>query len=145
MRNLSIAFVSALLVVSVLVVPCHAKAKKDNAATKLAWGVVNLLMAPVELVKGITTEPYDKGPAYDLPVGIGKGFYNMGKRLGAGTYDAATFPVPVPKGYAPILKEDRKEKKEDVVKEKVKEEVKEAVKEEVKKEEVKEEKPEEKK
>ena len=125
----TLCFFLLILFVLVSAVPCQAKAKKDNAATKLAWGVVNILMAPVELVKGITTEPYDKGPAYDLPVGIGKGFYNMGKRLGAGTYEAATFPVPAPKGYAPVLKEDRKEegreKKEDVVKEKVKEEVKE--------------------
>lgn len=110
MRRICVPIVLAVFIITMAACPCRAKEMKDNAATKLAWGIVNILMAPVELVKAVTTAPDERGMAYDLPVGFGKGCYNMGKRLGAGVYETATFPVPAPKGYQPLLKEDRKMK-----------------------------------
>jgi hypothetical protein len=85
---------------------CNAcKPKKDGFGTKLAWGVVNLMMAPVELIKGMTCAPEERGMAYDLPVGLGHGFSNMAKRLGAGMYEVAPFTGACPKGYDPVGRE----------------------------------------
>lgn len=84
---------------------CNAcKPKKEGFGTKLAWGVVNLMMAPVELIKGMTCAPDERGMAYDLPVGLGHGFKNMTKRLGAGMYEIAPFTA-CPKEYDPIGRE----------------------------------------
>jgi hypothetical protein len=80
------------------------KPKKDGFGTKLAWGVVNLIMAPVELIKGVACAPDERGAAYDLPVGLGHGFKNMTKRLGAGVYEVTPF-TPCTKGYDPVGRE----------------------------------------
>jgi putative exosortase-associated protein (TIGR04073 family) len=124
MRKIIFSVSLVISIALVFAVPCHAKEMKDNAGTKLARGIINIMMAPVEFVKGMTTEPYDKGAAYDLPVGIGKGFSNMSKRFGAGVYDVVTFPIPVPKGYAPVLKEDKNEEIKEEAKKEVPEEKK---------------------
>lgn len=84
---------------------CNAcKPKKEGFGTKLAWGVVNIMMAPVELIKGVTCAPDERGVAYDLPVGLGHGLKNMTKRLGTGVYEVAPF-TPCPKAYDPVGKE----------------------------------------
>jgi putative exosortase-associated protein (TIGR04073 family) len=110
MRKIPFLLAAFILIASALSFPCRAedcKCKKSNLFTKLGWGIVNVLYAPAELVKGFTCEPYNKGMAYDLPVGIGKGFCNMTKRFGAGAYEVSTSPVPAPKS-GPVLKEDGK-------------------------------------
>jgi hypothetical protein len=108
--SVSLFLVAVLLAVSVFAADncnnCNScKPKKEGFGTKLAWGVVNLMMAPVELIKGMTCAPEDRGMAYDLPVGLGHGFSNMTKRLGAGMYEVAPFTGSCPKGYDPVGRE----------------------------------------
>jgi hypothetical protein len=86
---------------------CKCKRKSNNLFTKLAWGVVDVIYAPAELLKVATCEPYDRGLAHDIPNNIGKGFCHMGRRVCASAYNTATSPIPVPSGYKPILKEEK--------------------------------------
>jgi hypothetical protein len=124
MRKVSIFFAALFLTIFLAVIPvaadeaakaaaedttkeCKCKKKCDNLLTKLAWGLVDVIYAPAELIKVATCEPYDRGLAHDIPSNIGKGITGMTRRISAGAYNASTAPVPIPPGYKPIVKEEK--------------------------------------
>ncbi len=75
----------------------------QNAVRKLGRGCANLLFGVIEVPNQVTKATSDHGGAgiaYGIPKGILRWF---GREL-VGVYEIVTFPVPVPKGYQPVMK-----------------------------------------
>lgn len=88
----SLLCIAALLIMS-LVIPC---AHADGPVDKLGRGLVNILMSPVELFH----------PSEELKKpddNIGSRFGNFLYRAGIGIVEVATFPIPIPEDYGPMI------------------------------------------
>ena len=86
----------SLLVTSV----CYA----NDAFTKLGRGVANTLTGWVELPKNIYDTSVQENNAFaGMTLGLAKGAGMTIVRTGAGIYEIATFPFPLPEDYKPIL------------------------------------------
>ena len=77
--------------------------KGQNALRKLGRGFANVLFGVVEVPNQITKANSDQGGAA-IPYGIGKGFVRWIGRELVGVYEIATFPIPLPNGYKPVMK-----------------------------------------
>ncbi len=78
-------------------------AEDNSPITKLGRGVVNILDALVEIPGTMMRESEAEGVATGLTKGTVMGIVNTVVRALAGAYEVATFPVPVPQGYEPIM------------------------------------------
>jgi len=76
---------------------------KDDPFMKLARGIVNLATSPGEYILQTVTLMKDHDPLTAYCGGFLKGTYRTLERIGVGVYDIVTFPVPVPKGYRPVI------------------------------------------
>jgi putative exosortase-associated protein (TIGR04073 family) len=76
----------------------------QNALRKLCRGVANVLFGIVEIPNQITKVTAAHGGGAGVTYGVGKGVVRWIEREGVGIYDVVTFPVPVPKGYKPVMK-----------------------------------------
>ena len=75
----------------------------SDAFTKLGRGVANTLTGWVELPKNIYKTSVDENAFSGLTVGLCKGAGMTIVRTGAGIYEIATFPFPVPENFKPVL------------------------------------------
>jgi putative exosortase-associated protein (TIGR04073 family) len=76
----------------------------ERIALKAARGVDNTLLGLVaELPKTMYYQSQEHGLPYGMTVGAFQGIAVGLTRTGVGLYELATFPVPVPPGYQPIL------------------------------------------
>lgn len=75
----------------------------DNALTKLGRGVCNVITCPFEIIHRMGEANDERGPFAGLTWGLLDGIYKMGLRAIVGVYEVATFPIPLPAGYAPII------------------------------------------
>jgi putative exosortase-associated protein (TIGR04073 family) len=91
----------ALVVSSVL----SSNAYCDNALKKLGRGTANCVTFPLELIEQIKRTNNSDGPIAAFSYGILKGAGMMVLRAVVGVYEVATFPIPLPKHYEPILKD----------------------------------------
>ena len=71
--------------------------------TKLGRGVANTLTGWVELPKNIYSTSVEKNALAGMTLGLAKGAGMTIVRTGAGIYEIATFPFPLPENYKPIL------------------------------------------
>ena len=85
------------LALLVLVVPA---ARAQDPIHKAGRGIVNVLTAWIEVPNQISVGLHREHPVKGLGWGITKGLALMGTRLVLGLYEAVTFPIPCPKGYA---------------------------------------------
>ena len=76
----------------------------QNALRKLGRGIANILFGIVELPNQITKTTSEHGGGAGVTYGVGKGFLRWFGRELTGAYDVVTFPVPLPRGYKPIMK-----------------------------------------
>ena len=103
------AKVLGLLLVFALLLPFRALAETDeapqgqNALRKFGRGLANVLFGIVEVPNQITKVTSEQGGGAGATYGVGKGIYRWFGREFTGLYDIVTFPVPVPKGYKPIM------------------------------------------
>ncbi|MBU0684169.1 MAG: exosortase system-associated protein, TIGR04073 family [Candidatus Omnitrophota bacterium] len=74
-------------------------ANASGPLEKLGRGIVNVLISPLEIPKGMG----DLGMFTGMTWGVLKGTFNVVKRSVVGIYEVISFPVPVPKDYEPIL------------------------------------------
>jgi putative exosortase-associated protein (TIGR04073 family) len=101
--------VALLIVISLgFCVPAHAIVETIEKATagpieKLGRGVANVVTCPLELIKGMDDVKQESGLFAAVTWGILQGTFNIVKRAVVGVYEIVTFPVPLPKDYAPIL------------------------------------------
>jgi len=99
-----------LLVLSVLL-PLHAFAQSgyqdpptgQNALRKFCRGGANILFGIVEVPNQMTKITAAHGGGAGVTYGFGKGVLRWFEREGVGVYELFTFPVPVPKGYKPVM------------------------------------------
>ena len=71
--------------------------------TKLGRGVANTLTGWVELPKNIYSTSVEDNALAGATLGLAKGAGMTIVRTGAGIYEIATFPFPLPENYKPIL------------------------------------------
>jgi len=95
-----------MVIVAMLVLGAAAQnAYCDDALKKLGRGVCNCITFPFEIFEQIKRVNLSDGPAAACTWGILKGVGMAGVRAVVGVYEVATFPVPLPKEYKPILKD----------------------------------------
>ena len=70
---------------------------------KLGRGLCNVVTFPFELPEQIQRVNNQDGPMAAWTYGLIKGIGMMGVRAIVGVYEVATFPIPLPKEYKPIL------------------------------------------
>jgi len=72
---------------------------------KLTRGVSNIATFPFEMYNRIKETNDRSGVMMAATYGVVEGFAMMVFRLAAGMYEVATFPIPMPEKYEPILKD----------------------------------------
>jgi len=75
----------------------------DDALRKLGRGISNVLTFPFEIPEQARRVNDTDGPVAALTYGMLKGIVMSGIRAVTGVYEIATFPIPVPRDYRPIL------------------------------------------
>lgn len=70
---------------------------------KLGRGVVNTSTGWIEFPKAMYVMSQEWGPAFGVVFGSLHGLEASAVRTLAGVYEAATFPVPIPAGYTPVV------------------------------------------
>ena len=71
--------------------------------TKLGRGVANVLTGWVEIPKNVYNTSRDENAFTGMTLGLARGIGLTIVRTGAGLFEAATFPFPVPENYKPVL------------------------------------------
>jgi len=77
----------------------------DGPVEKLGRGLANVLTSIFELPKGMGDVTNSDGVFAGVTYGTLKGVVNTVKRTLVGGYEIATFPIPFPNDYGPILKD----------------------------------------
>ena len=97
----SVCIVLVLLIVLSLATPgyCYGPIRK------LGRGICNLLTWPFEIPYRIMETNKSSGTSAAITIGIWNGACSMIMRFFFGVYEVATFPVPIPAGYEPCLKD----------------------------------------
>lgn len=75
----------------------------QSPTKKLGRGIVNIITGWLELPKNIYKTTTEENLFAGLTIGVAKGIGMTIVRTGAGIYDAATFPFPLPENYKPLL------------------------------------------
>lgn len=75
----------------------------QDATKKLGRGLVNIVTGWIELPKNIYDTSVESNPFAGITIGLAKGLGMTVVRTGAGIYETATFPFPLPQDYKPIL------------------------------------------
>jgi len=95
-------FIVFLLIVG-LVFSLTAPAYADGPVKKLGRGVANVVTSPFEIFKGMGDTTDEQGIFAGLTWGLFQGTVNLVKRAAVGVFEIATFPIPIPEDYGPIL------------------------------------------
>ena len=93
------SFAAALVIVALTAGPALA----GDPFTKLGRGAANLLTGWVEIPKNIYTTSVEDNVFTGITLGLAKGAGMTIVRTGAGIFEIATFPFPIPDDYKPIL------------------------------------------
>lgn len=86
-----------------VVVQPQSRGPFSQMLTKLLRGFVNVSTGWIELPKAISGLSEEWGYGFALTVGSLKGIESASLRTLAGLVEAATFPVPMPAGYQPVV------------------------------------------
>ena len=93
------------LLVPAIVISLATPAFCDDALKKLMRGVCNVITCPLELLEQIKRTNVEDGPLASGTYGVAKGVGMIAIRAIVGAFEIATFPIPLPKHYGPILKD----------------------------------------
>ena len=94
---------SALAIAALLLSAVTSVCFAQDPFTKLGRGVANTLTGWVELPKNIYNTSVEENAFAGLTLGVAKGAGMTIVRTGAGIYEIATFPFPLPQDYKAIL------------------------------------------
>ena len=75
----------------------------DDPLRKLGRGLSNCISFPMEFPSQISKVNNSDGPMAACSYGVVKGAVMCIFRAVVGVYEVATFPIPVPRAYKPIL------------------------------------------
>jgi len=93
----------AIMIIFLLFLSLIPRLYADNAVTKLGRGVANVATCPLELPKSMGEANEESGIFAGMTWGLFEGLVGTVKRAAVGVYEVATFPVPLPSQYKPIL------------------------------------------
>ena len=98
MRRPAVAFA---IILSLLCIqsPCFA----GDLLRKLGRGTCNVATSAFEIPKSIQEAFYEEGPLAAATYGVLDGVLKFVVRTVVGAYEIATFPLPLPADYAPII------------------------------------------
>ncbi len=82
-----------------------ASASSDDAIQKFSRGLCNIVTCPFEIIEQSKRVKASDGSCAGMTYGLLRGIAMTGVRALVGVYEVITFPIPVPKGYQPILRE----------------------------------------
>ena len=99
MKKALVLFIAIILLLS------YQALAADGPVKKLGRGVANVATCPLELPKGMGDANAESGIFAGMTWGVLKGAFDTVKRCAVGVYEVATFPVPIPADYKPILDE----------------------------------------
>ncbi|MBI4974295.1 MAG: exosortase system-associated protein, TIGR04073 family [Candidatus Omnitrophica bacterium] len=94
----------AIILISVFVFSSTRSAYCDTALKKLGRGFCNVITSPLEIPEQTQRVNNSDGPMAAVTYGFLKGIIMTGVRAVVGVYEIATFPIPFPRQYKPILK-----------------------------------------
>ena len=80
-------------------------AKLNGPVTKLGRGLCNMITFPLEIPEQISRVNNSDGPFAASTVGVLKGLGWAVGRACVGVFEAATFLIPYPKDFQPVLKD----------------------------------------
>lgn len=75
----------------------------DGVGRKLGRGAANVVTAPLELIRNPYLVSEQDGALAGITVGLVHGVTDLVVRAVAGVYEVATFLLPVPKGFRPLV------------------------------------------
>ena len=99
----TIARLSLVVIAIVVILNMATPSYAQDATKKLGRGLVNILTGWIELPKNIYETSVESNPLAGITIGLAKGLGMTVVRTGAGVYETATFPFPLPQEYKPIL------------------------------------------
>ncbi|MBF0275715.1 MAG: exosortase system-associated protein, TIGR04073 family [Nitrospinae bacterium] len=99
-----IVLLSLLNICFVLTQPVFAEESDYNAIDKLGRGISNATLAIGEIPKQVMKETRESNLFYGMTSGFFVGLVRTVLRTAVGVFEIATFPVPYPNDYAPIMK-----------------------------------------
>lgn len=102
-RDFLFLFLFLLTVLILRTDPSYAEGTVDKSVRKLGRGLVNVATGWVELPMQVSSGMSEAGGIQGLFLGLGKGAVWAVLREGAGVYDTATFLLPIPSDYGPIM------------------------------------------
>jgi putative exosortase-associated protein (TIGR04073 family) len=76
----------------------------QSVGDKFGRGIAGMTTGILELPGNMIQESDRRGPAVGIPLGLAKGLAMVVARELVGVYEFLTAPLPVPPGYAPILR-----------------------------------------
>jgi putative exosortase-associated protein (TIGR04073 family) len=94
---------SSAAVLAVVILTAATVCFANDPFTKLGRGLANTLTGWVELPKNIYSTSVEDNPLAGVTLGLAKGAGMTLVRTGAGIFEIATFPFPLPEDYKPIL------------------------------------------
>lgn len=97
------AVIIASLIIASLFLIQSASFAQNNMLRKLGRGVANVVTGAIEVPKAIQETFYEEGPVAAASWGLFDGIYKFVARTVVGVYEIATFPIPLPARYEPIV------------------------------------------
>lgn len=98
MKKIPILFL-ILMILSGAAAPAYC----GGPVEKLGRGIANVLTFPFEIPHQISETNNQNGLTAALSYGVLNGIFMAGVRALAGVYEIATFPIPAPGSFGPIL------------------------------------------
>ena len=103
MRHRLVALFVLLTVLFLLTEPVYAEGTSNQMIQKLGRGLVNALTGWFELPMQIGSGMSESEGIQGFFLGLGKGVVWTVLREGAGVYETATFLLPFPNDYEPLM------------------------------------------
>ena len=75
----------------------------DTMLKKLGRGIANIATCPIEIIYRIGEANTEDGPFAAFTWGVINGVYRTALRAVVGVYEVATFPIPFPAHYEPVI------------------------------------------
>ncbi len=100
-RRAILILLAALLLTAAFTAPAYC----NDPGKKLGRGICNMFTFPLEFYTQFADVNNDFGLFAGVTWGIIKGVGMSAVRLVVGAYEVATFPIPIPRDYMPILTE----------------------------------------
>ena len=92
-----------LLLVAAMILFASGEARAEDSLDKLGRGLTNVITCPGEYIVQFYVSSEGNNPLKAFFGTIVNGTIGTLTRAGAGVYDIATFPLPLPRDYSPVL------------------------------------------